>query len=346
MEGMREGLEGRFDLAPPPNWAPVYERLKRSEPPVARLAQEVAQQFGDSEAARRNLAAVRNTTAPLELRRRALQALTAQRWQPLVREIPSVLDDRTLRVDAIRAVAAFDDESLGKVLIARYPGFSSAERVEAIQALASRPRYGRMLTEALAKDVVPKSDVPVHVARQLRRVVGTKFVEVWGPVDQRTTDEKAYSRYRGLLSDSALGAASITRGRALFQQSCGPCHKMYGEGGSLGPDLTGSNRANLDYLLFNILEPNGEVQDAYKMVVITTRDGRMHTGNVAAENDRRIMLRVVGRDDAVVLNKSSIQSREATSLSMMPPGLFTTLTDGEIIDLVGYLRTVEPARRP
>jgi putative heme-binding domain-containing protein len=117
---------------------------------------------------------------------------------------------------------------------------------------------------------------------------------------------------------------------------------MYGEGGTIGPDLTGSNRANLTYLLMNVLEPNAEVPDAYKMVVVTTRDGRTYSGNVVAENERQVTLRVIGRD-AVVLNKADIQSREATATSMMPPGLFDALTDREVIDLVGYLQTAAKA---
>jgi putative heme-binding domain-containing protein len=81
------------------------------------------------------------------------------------------------------------------------------------------------------------------------------------------------------------------------------------------------------------------VQDAYKAVVITTRDGRTFSGTVASETDRQVTLRVVDRD-AVAINKADIQSRETTNVSMMPVGLFDALTDREVIDLVGYLRMV------
>jgi putative membrane-bound dehydrogenase-like protein len=342
LEGMRDGVEGRFDLNAPPNWAAVLDRLKRSDAAVAQLGLAVAQQFGDAETAKRNMATMRSRTVPLEQRRRALQTLTAQRRPQLVPELHAMLDDRALRVDAIRSIAAFDDETLGKLLIERYNGFSSAEKSEAVQTLASRRRYGRLLTEALAKGNIPKRDIPAYIARQLLRVVGTGFTEVWGAVES-ANEEKAYARYRGLLSDSAIGGGNVKNGRAVFQRTCGPCHKMYGEGGTIGPDLTGSNRANLDYLLFNVLNPNGEVQDAYKMVVITTRDGRTFSGNIAAETPRQVTLRVVGRD-AAVINKSDIQSRELTAVSMMPPGLFETLPDREVIDLVAYLRTVEQVK--
>jgi putative heme-binding domain-containing protein len=116
---------------------------------------------------------------------------------------------------------------------------------------------------------------------------------------------------------------------------------MYGEGGVVGPDLTGSNRANFEYLLANVLNPNADVPEAYRMVLVTTRDGRTFSGNVVGETDRQLTLRVVGGDNAII-TKSDIQSREATTVSMMPTGLFDSLTDHEVLDLVAFLRTAGP----
>src|SRR3546814_10363295 len=107
-------------------------------------------------------------------------------------------------------------------------------------------------------------------------------------------------------------------------------------GASIGPDLTGSNRADLDYLLFNVLEPGGEIQDAYKLVVITTRDGRTYSGNVISENDRQLTMRMVGQESTII-NKSTIQTRETTPHSMMPTGLFEALSNEEVVNLTAYL---------
>ena len=108
----------------------------------------------------------------------------------------------------------------------------------------------------------------------------------------------------------------------------------------MGPDLTGSNRENLDYVLTNILDPNGDIQDDYRMVIITTTDGRTYAGNISGETDRQITLKVVGQDQ-VVINTSNIQSRETAPKSMMPEGLLQTMTDQEVIDLIAFLRTKE-----
>lgn len=343
LEGMRDGLEGRTDLKAPSNWNATYAKLKQEDKAVAQLATDVAQHFGDTEAAGNALKAIRDKNAPIDQRKKGLQLLALRQRPELIKELPGLLDEGNMRMEAIRAIAGFDNEPLAKLLLERYPKLNAAEKAEAIQTLASRPKSGWLLTQAIAKNTISKKDVPTYVARQLRRVVGSGFVEVWGPIDHTGFDEKTYKKYKTLLTDKSVAAASTANGKAVFQKTCAPCHKMYGEGGIIGPELTGSNRANLDYLLGNILDPSGEIQDDYKMVVITTRDGRTYVGNVAKETDRQVTIRIVGQD-AVVINKSDIQTRETTPVSMMPSGLLESLSDKEITELISYMRTTEQVK--
>jgi putative membrane-bound dehydrogenase-like protein len=345
LEGMRDGLEGRTDIKTPANWPAVYAKLKQSDKNTAALALELSRQFGDTEAAKSDLTALANKNAPVEQRTKALRSLASRQRSELLAELPKLLNDNDLRLDAIRAAAGYDNEPLAKLLIEQYPKFNAAEKSETIQTLASRSKSGWLLTQAISKNVIPKKEVPTYVARQLRRVVGSGFVEVWGPIDHVAFDEKAYKKYKGLLSDKTVAEASQSHGRMVFQKTCAPCHKLYGEGGIIGPELTGSNRANLDYLLGNILDPSGEIQDDYKMVVVTTRDGRTYVGNVAKETERQLTLRIVGQD-AVSINKSDIQTREVTPASMMPSGLLESLSDKEVSELVAYLRTSAQVELP
>lgn len=339
LKGMRDGLEGRTDLAAPDNWSAVYKQLQ-SDNDLAEIATEVAQQFGDAEAAGRYMATLQNKSAPADQRRTALKGLANQQLPELEELLPALLEEPELRLETIRAYAAFDGWGNGKVLLDRYGSFNDEEKLEAVQTLASRPQYGEIITWALKEGAIPKEDVPTYVARQLHRVVGSGFLEVWGPITLLSAEKAAaMDKYKALLTDDALSTANLKNGRKLYDAKCGSCHIMYGEGGKLGPDITGSNRSNLDYLLGNILDPSGEIQDDYKMVVTTTRDGRTYVGNVVGENERQVRLRVVGQDDPVIVNKSDIQSREVTSFSMMPEGLLATMTDEEVVELVAYLRT-------
>lgn len=340
LEGMRDGLEGRTDLKAPSNWAALYAKLRQAKGTTQDLATQIAQRFGDTEASQKALITLKNKNAPLAQRQQALQMIAARKRPELLSEIPTLLNETGLRLDVIQAIADYDQESLAKLLIGKYPEFNATEKQQAIQTLSSRPRYGWQLTQALKSEAISKRDVPPYAARQLLRVVGSGFIEVWGPIEQEPSLEKAYSKYQRMITEKALLSANAAKGELVFQAVCGSCHKMYGKGGNIGPDLTGSNRANLDYLLFNVLNPSGEIQDDYKLVVLTTRDGRTYSGNVVSENERQLTFRTVGLE-AVVLDKSAIQSREVMPTSLMPVGLFDPLGESEVLDLVKFLRTTD-----
>lgn len=344
LQGMRDALEGRFDLKAPANWSAVYAKLKATKGESAQLAMQIAQRFGDTEASEKAMATLKNKNAPLIQRQQAIQSIAARKREELVAEIPALLDDAKLRLDVIKAIADYDKEPLAKLLITKYNEFTPAEKQQAIQTLSSRSKYGWQLTQALKNQTISKRDVPPYAARQLLRVVGSGFIEVWGPIEQEPSLEKSYSKYQRMITDKAVAAANATKGEGIFQNVCGSCHKMYGKGGNIGPDLTGSNRASLDYLLFNVLNPSGEIQDDYKLVVVTTRDGRTYSGNVISENDRQVTMRIVGQD-AVKINKSDIQSREVMPTSLMPVGLFDSLNETEVLDLVKYMRTMSGPKK-
>jgi putative membrane-bound dehydrogenase-like protein len=347
LEGMRDGLEGRgSDIMIPENWSSAYEDLQQSTETVTGLALDIAQLLGDADASLQLLAVLKDTDAPVENRREAIRLLSLEQHEGLREELPDLLNEDELRTEVIRSVAGFDDAQLGHLLMDHYDEFSADEKSEVIRTMASRPAYGQILTQVLKEGDIPKQDIPVDVARQLQRVVGVGFVDVWGPIaGEATADEIAYEKYSELLTDEAISNADVHRGRIVFNRTCGPCHKLYDEGGEIGPDLTGSNRANLDYLLRKVINPNEMIQDTYRLVVVTTRDGRTYSGNVVGESERQLTLRVVGLSD-VVINKSDIQTREQTDVSLMPPRLFDNLTDEEVIDLVGYLRTTEQVELP
>ena len=340
LNGMLAGLEGRSDIKAPEKWEALYTKLK-SDKVLAAIALEIAQLFGDTEAAKQFITILKDTSSPTEAQKEALKSLASRQREELVPLLPTLFDQKMLRVDVIRAMAAYEYKPFGQLLINEFYNLNPQEQQDALLTLSSRTTYGRLLTQAIKDEVIKKSDVPAYVARQLRRVVGNGFVEVWGPIDQLSGNKAvAYKRYRYLLTDKALSTANLNNGRLLFQRTCSACHKLYNEGGNLGPDITGSNRTNIDYLLSNLIEPSSEIQDDYRMVVITSRDGRTYSGNVIAENDRQLTLRVIGQDQ-LVINKSDIQSQETASVSMMPEGLMQTLSDKEVLDLIAYLRTSE-----
>jgi putative heme-binding domain-containing protein len=112
---------------------------------------------------------------------------------------------------------------------------------------------------------------------------------------------------------------------------------LFEVGGKVGPDLTGSNRADLDYILQNILDPNAEIPNDYRPVTVDTKDDRVITGILKQQDERSLTLQTA--NEVVTLPRSEVAKLQQAQLSMMPEGLLTPLTDQEVRDLIFYLRS-------
>jgi len=216
-----------------------------------------------------------------------------------------------------------------------------SDRRVVIETLATRIEYARELLGSLKSGAIEKSEIPTYAARTLESMLGSDFSEVYGDAAALSGDKGAlFEKYRKLLTPEIMTNADPFEGKVVFDRTCAACHLMYGEGGEIGPDLTGSNRANLDYILLNILDPSADIPDSYKMVTVTTHEGQTLVGSIAEENGRRIVLNSVGQKQIVA--KQDIKSRVVSDISMMPEGLLMTLKDDEVANLIQYLRTEEP----
>ena len=340
--GMLAGLAGRRDVAPPPTWNKVAAQLARSsDADVRDLSAELSRIFGDEEATDRALETTQDKSAVLAKRRRALHSLLTQKNPQVSELLEQLLDEPDLRLDAIRGFAAIENARAPKILLNRYAKGTVPDRRAIIETLATRRQYAAALLEAIKKKQVPKADVPAHVARSLDLILGDAFGKVFGDVRKLSEDRAPLmAKYRKLITDEALSTADAVKGRVVFSKTCASCHKMYGEGAEIGPDLTGSNRGNLDYLLLNSVDPSYDVPDGYKVVVIVTVDGRVLNGVVAEEDGQRVILKTVEQPRGVVL-KADIASRHVSEKSIMPDGQFEQMKPQELLDLVKYMQTVE-----
>jgi putative membrane-bound dehydrogenase-like protein len=335
LTGIRDGLEGRNDLVMPDAWdAARIKLLAKKE--YRELLDEISRLLGDQEAGQQLMADLLDDKTPVDEKNKAIAGLAHMRWAPLVDHYDNLMGEDILRLEMIRALASFDVPSKGRGLLEMYPQFSDEEKLASILTLSSRSSYGQLVVEALRDGTLSKKDIPAYVARQLRRVVGNGFVEIWGPIDELSYDlALAYKKYEA-IAEEATSIVDHENGESIYKRTCGACHQLYSEGGIIGPDLTGSNRGSVDYLLTNILEPSADIQDDYRMVILTTQDGRTFTGNIINESDRMVTIRDIGGLE-MTISKSQILSRETSDQSLMPVGLLETLSEEEVSDLLGYL---------
>jgi putative heme-binding domain-containing protein len=297
----------------------------------------LSQIFGDEGASRNALKVLRNNEAELNRRRDALKSLLAQRHV----DVPAVLEgllDQPFRLDVIRAYATYDYPDAPGILLGRYGDLDTSAKRTVIETLASRKSYARALAKAMGEGKVAKEEIPAYVARNLYSMLGKSFEKVYGKVEQVSADkDKLIAKYKSMVLSSDVSKADASNGRAIYKRTCGACHILYGEGGKIGPELTGSNRSDLDYFLLNVLAPSYDVPEGYRMVIITSKDGQVSVGNVIEEDANKVVLNMVGQQS--VIAKSDVKTRVTSKISMMPEGLLLALKDHEVLDLIKYLRT-------
>lgn len=341
MRGMVSGFEGRRKVAEPAGWGELSAKLANSEiEEVRNLSLRLGQIFGDERATRVALRTLRDPDAEVARRRAALTSLVTQQNPQLGDELEALLDHAALRQDAIRAYRSIEDARAPEILLARYGDLDFQGRRAVVETLATRKTYAEKLLAAIESGTVPKEDVPAYIARSMGGLLGERFTRVYGDVKELTKDKaQLIAKYEQLLTPGALARADANKGRGVFERACASCHVIYGRGGMIGPDLTGSNRANIDYILLNMLDPSADIPDAYKLITIETKNGQLLAGTLAEENSQRVVLNTVGQRSVVA--KSDIKTRAIAPVSMMPEGLLTTLKDQEVLDLVKFLQTQE-----
>ncbi|AGA28813.1 c-type cytochrome [Singulisphaera acidiphila] len=143
------------------------------------------------------------------------------------------------------------------------------------------------------------------------------------------------------IVDKGLKGRNFDRGRLLFGAAqCASCHRYNNEGGSFGPDLTGaSGRFSARDLLESIVLPSKTISDQYEAVTIATVDGEVVTGRIVNLNGDNLTINVnmLDPNGLVNVNRTKVEEMKPSPVSMMPEGLFNTLSQDEILDLTAYL---------
>ncbi len=346
LKGMHQSLAGRRKVQMPTGWRGVYVRLARSPREEVRdLALHLALIFGDQEAIGSLRRTMMDRSATGNDRTRAIDALVQNQIPDLARLLHDLVTDKAVRASAIRGLAAYDHEKTPAIILACYDLLSDNERQDAIQTLASRPAYALALLDALKSGKIPLSDVSAFTARQLAELaddrVAKQLKKVWGDVRESSEQrQQQIAALREQLTTDVLAAADRTRGRELYEKNCMSCHKLYGQGGEIGPDITGSNRDNLDYLLQNIIDPSAAVAREYRVTIVVTDRGRVISGIIIAESTRTLTVQTI--NERLILDKSAIEEQRHSPVSMMPDGLADKLSKAEFRDLIAYLADKSP----
>ena len=343
VRGMLAALAGRKLDAVPRPLLPAMDRLTvaRGEQPAIV---ELALRLNAASAAERAMQAANDRALAVEDRVALVKALGETRSAVAVDCLLAMLDaaePEALHSAALAALGYFDDERIAAVVLGSCTRLAPGPRAAAIELLCSRKQSALKLLEAVDAGAVAPTEVSLTQLRRLseqdnERIAGL-IGKHWGRIQPETPLERQ-GRMTAIGQMLQRGTGDAASGQVQFKKVCAACHKLHGEGNSVGPDLTGAERKNRELLIRGIVDPSGMIREQYISHVALTADGRVLTGLLAESTDETVTL-LDAKNVRTLLRREDLDELQESTVSLMPEKLLDELTEQQIRDLFAYLQS-------
>lgn len=287
-------------------------------------------------------------TADKNLRIRAISAVIAasregrQAKEAVLRFAADTLADpsaKDLTVVILGAVGKLDDPRFADVVISRFQSLAPDVQPKALELLTQRTVWAKPLIAAIGENKIPATALNVN---QIQRLLALKDKDLtaavnkyWGTI--RTTRDPAREQFVGEMRKLVRSTKGDPhKGIEVFNRVCGQCHKIYGQGQDVGPDITSNGRASFEQLLSNVFDPSLVIGAIYQARTVQAADGRIITGLLVEDSPQRIVLKVQG-GKLETIAREDVDAMKVSELSLMPEGLEKQLKAQEIADLFAFI---------
>ena len=251
----------------------------------------------------------------------------------------------SLRLVALTGMRRYTENAIANELVRELPSLSGDLANTAQSVLTGRLSWSMRLLEAvdrgeLSREVVRYNSLLVMQRRE-DPLTQQLIKKHWGTL--RQPEEAKVQKIEDVRAALANGKGDAANGKALFEVSCGICHQLFDSGKSVGPELTGYERDNLEFLLPAIIDPSLALREEFELVSVTLRrkagdsESTVLTGFISAVGANSVTLKdLVGNES--VIAKRDIAGQERSRLSAMPEGLLDAMTSQQIRDLFAFIQ--------
>jgi putative heme-binding domain-containing protein len=251
------------------------------------------------------------------------------------------LEPEPVRTAALTSLARYEDDKIPAAVLETYASLPAAMRPHAIDLLLGRPAWATKLLDAVDAGKVKQTDITVE---QLRRVadyhdkpLDQRVEKRWGRVTGGTPGEKL-AVVRRFNNDLRAFPGNPKAGHEIFKNTCAVCHKLFGEGESVGPDLTHANRSDRDFLLVSIVDPSAVIRAEYLNYFVKTTDGRVLSGLLVEQTPASVTL-LAAKGERTNIPRDKIKLLKESPVSLMPEGLLSSMKPQQLRDLFSYLQS-------
>lgn len=321
-------------------------RVQGPETPFFISAVELAAASGNADAVSQAIQEIARTESHADKLRLLNSVITAGSAESLNIGLSLLKTDApvSFQHSVVQAIARIRSDQITPTLIRLLTELPPEVQPTLMESVSDRADSSLALMKVIASGKIPAS---VMNANQARKMLNRKNPELtdlvhrhWGTVqnDRDPARAELISRMRNTLR-TANGSA--LNGQAVFRRVCGQCHRIYGQGAEVGPDITRNGRASFEQLLSSVFDPSLVIGASYQAQTVITRDGRIVTGLPVEDSPARIVLRVQG-DKQEIIARENVEESVRSPLSLMPEGLEKQLTPEELHDLFAFLTLNRP----
>ena len=244
----------------------------------------------------------------------------------------------TIAAGLVSALSRSEAPEVGSVIVDAYATLTPSVQDEARRVLLGRADWAMALLDGIETGAIPIGQLALDQKRALSDHPDPAVADrastlmaagggLPNPDRQRVIDE---------LSPVILAGGDPTAGKAVYEQLCSKCHMHSGEGGKVGPDLTGMAAHPAEELLIHILDPSRSVEGNYVQYTVATIDGRILSGLLASETRTSLeLIDVEGKSQTIL--RDDVDEFIASQKSLMPEGFEAQASPEQLADLMAFL---------
>ncbi len=342
LRGLKDALKNAVPDAVPDK---LLRAVAFQEGDDAAVLQGIQVRLGIPEAVAAAVQTLTNRATPRGERVELIEVLGQRKEKKAVPGLVALFlssSDTNIQKSAAAALQNFDDpEIAGKLLAARFRAGDRPGMPALLTGLLSkRASWALALLREVDRDPQKRSEIAREALERIRLYdqpeIQALLRKHWGSL--RSSPSEKQERMAQVAKIIAGGNGNAARGKELFTTTCGSCHKLFGEGATLAPELTGYDRQNLDFLLTAIVDPSAGIREEYLNFELEKRDGLTLTGLLVEQNPQTVIIEDP-QEGRTTVARREIKSLRASAVSRMPEGLLDAFDPKQVQDLFAYLRS-------
>jgi putative heme-binding domain-containing protein len=346
VRGMDKALEGRRVQHVPAALERSLAELWQKQTPSLALTR-LGLRIGLEVAYERASKVVGNRNASVEVRvnlTEALGQIGRAECVPALLPLLNQTEPTPVRLAGLAALQPYADPKIADTVLTLYARMPAELRSRAQSMLFGRLDTTREFLKAVNSGRINPKEVALD---QVRRMLLHHDEEInrlvekhWGKIGAEAPGEKR-ARIASVKHMLGTGPGDVAHGKPLFEKKCAICHTLFGQGNRVGPDLTGGDRRDLDFLVTSVVDPSAVIRTEYAAYVLFTKSGRLLTGLMAESNPKTVTL-LDAKNERTVIDREDIQELKTSPESLMPEKILDDLDEQQIRDLFSYLQAPGP----